>query len=181
MRAFLWGIGRAMLSPVLAGLLIMVLQQAALAAGPVVNIDSPYSATTIEAGQCSGGVKIGAYDLFGHRTPATSHIPVTLQSSGHVSFYSDSACSNPVTSVAILAGRKSVTFYFKGLEPETIFLVGAAGRYGGVVIPMTITPATPPQSAATPVHFNPLWLGTILLAGLTAIGGFVLRKKMTLR
>lgn len=182
MRDFLGGTGRVSLWCIFAGLLIMVLQQTAAAAGPVVNIDSHYSAITTEAGQCSDAVKIGAYDLFGNLTSATSLIPVTLSSGGHVSFYADSACSDPVTSVAILPGSRSVTLYFRGLEPETIFLVGTAGKYGSVVFPMTITPATTPPSAAIPVLHNTPWFVTILLVGLTIIGGFVvLRKRMTLR
>ena len=179
MRGFLGGIGRAMLSLIFAGLLIMLLQQSAIAAEPVVCIDSNYSATTAEAGQCSDGVKIGAYDLFGDLTTATSLIPITLRSVGRVSFYADSACSTPVTSVAILAGSKSVTFYFKNLEPETIFLIGTAGKYGSVAFPMTFTPAPPPPSTPITVEYTALWLVTILLS-LTIIGGLVLRKRMTL-
>jgi hypothetical protein len=180
MRAFLGGLGRATISLIFAGLLILVPQQAAVAAGSAVGIGFHYSSTTTEAGQCSAGVEIGLYDLFGDHTTADSLIPIALHRSGHVLFYSDSACSVPVTSVAILAGSSSVTFYFKDLKPETIILVGTTGSYGSVIFPMTITPATMPPPTATPVGDNPQWLVTIL-ASLTIIGVFFMRKRMALQ
>lgn len=135
MRSFLGGLGRATISLSFAGLPILVLQQATVAAGSAVGIGFHYSATTTEAGQCSDGVEIRVYDLFGDHTTADSLIPITLHRSGHVSFYSDSACSVPVTSVAILAGSSSVTFYYKDIEPETIILVETTGTYGSVICP----------------------------------------------
>jgi hypothetical protein len=107
MRAFLGELGRATTSLIFAALLILILQQAAGAERSAVGIGFHYFTTTTEAGQCSDGVEIGVYDLFANLTTAESLIPITLHRSGHVSFYSDSACSVPVTSVAMLAGSSS--------------------------------------------------------------------------
>lgn len=178
MRGFPGGLGRLPLWLIIAVLLMMALQQAAGAAGPARYIDFRHAPTTTEAGQCSDGITIGVYDLSGNLTTADRLIPVTLHASRHVSFYAESACSNPVTSVAIWAGSRSVTFYVKNPEPETVMLVGTAGTYGSVVFPLAITPAATPASAAAPVNYNPQWLVAALVC-LTIVGGFVLRKRMS--
>ena len=72
------------------------------------------TAQTIVAGNCSGAMSAQSQDLYGNRSELASLTSVDL-SGVDLTFYSDAACSTPVTTTSIAASDfDSTPFYFSG-------------------------------------------------------------------
>jgi hypothetical protein len=65
---------------------------------------------SVQAGICSAIVDVATVDKSGNPTPLLS--PATLTLSGSVSFFSDSACMQPLSALTIPAGADTGEFYF---------------------------------------------------------------------
>ncbi|HYV47866.1 MAG TPA: PKD domain-containing protein, partial [Myxococcaceae bacterium] len=79
---------------------------------------------TAGAGLCSPGLTVESRDSLDNASPVASAVPVNLSStSTTVAFFSDSACTAPVSGMVALAGGASaVTFYFRDSTtgPQTV-------------------------------------------------------------
>src|SRR5271163_5186002 len=79
----------------------------------VVIQSAPVSA---QAGQCSSAVTVAITNWGGNDVGVASATEITLQSSytgSDFSFYSDSACSQKITSLSLAKGENGGNFYFQ--------------------------------------------------------------------
>ena len=74
------------------------------------------SSQTLSAGQCSGIVTLQSNDLNGVAASPSTDTPVGLSGPTGMSFYTAGGCSGPgVSSVNLLAGASTLSFYFKSV------------------------------------------------------------------
>ena len=74
---------------------------------------------------------------------------VTLAGGGSGAFYSDAACSTEVTSVALVVGTDTQSFYFRDTKIESLTLTAAASGLSSDGIPMLVGPGVLSQTALT--------------------------------
>lgn len=88
---------------------------------------------TVVAGQCSAVLSVQSRDSFDNPRAVAANTAVNLGAvpAAGVTFFSDAACATPATSVTLLAGTNTVSFYVRG---------GTAGA---------------PQATATAAGLNP--------------------------
>ena len=83
------------------------------------------AAQTVTHGTCSGAVTIESQNSSGQATADSSGINVSLTGTG-LTFYADSSCTWPVTSVLLGAGSSSITFYYKAAATGSPVMIGTA-------------------------------------------------------
>ncbi|MFL5815167.1 MAG: hypothetical protein ACJ763_16440 [Bdellovibrionia bacterium] len=71
---------------------------------------------------CSSAYTIRSTDTFGNTSALSAGGSVALSGGGSGTFYSDSGCATPVTSVNISAGGSNANFYFKDVVSEALTL-----------------------------------------------------------
>jgi hypothetical protein len=81
------------------------------------------------AGACSALVSIQTMNGSGVATNVTSNLTVNLSGSGTTTFYSDSNCATPVTSVVIVTGSFSYPLYFSDTTVGSPVITATAGGY----------------------------------------------------
>src|SRR2546425_12898270 len=71
------------------------------------------SAFTVAAGTCSGTITVGTFSGNNAASPSSNEtITLTTSSSGG-SFYSNSGCTTPITTVGISTSQNSASFFYK--------------------------------------------------------------------
>lgn len=116
---------------------------------------APFS---VAAGSCSSQVTVQTQDGSGNATDPASTVTVALSSSstGTKAFYSNSGCTNAVTSVTIATSANSASFYYKDTQAGSPIITAAAT--GGVTSSPTqtetVTAGTPSASKST-VNMSP--------------------------
>ena len=111
---------------------------------------------------CSGIIVIQTLDANGNPSNVLANTMVSLSStSSDGTFYSDSACTLPVTSITILAGNGGAPFYYNdtraGLPTITASATGltSAQQTENIVLPVGLISVTPVKSlVGQTVHFN---------------------------
>ncbi len=88
-----------------AGIMFMPMQ-----ADPQLKFTS--TVQTVLVNNCSLGVTVQTANASGIATNVLANTTVNLTSPGSMTFYSDFACTNVVTSVTVLAGTSSAVFYY---------------------------------------------------------------------
>lgn len=98
-------------------------------------------AQTKYAGECSGAVTVQTRDAANTPTNVTASTPVMLTANIGFTFFSDAACTLPVTQVAIMSGANSATYYFRGITGGTSTLDATSGVLTPASQAVTIIPA----------------------------------------
>ena len=86
---------------------------------------------TATAGDCSEPVSFESRDGFGNPSPVILETPVALSaaSGAGIAFYSDAACTVPITSVTLAPGGSSATVHFSAAAAGDVSVtIAAAGR-----------------------------------------------------
>jgi predicted DNA-binding protein YlxM (UPF0122 family) len=96
---------------------------------------------TVASGFCSGVTRVQTQDGASSPARVSSATRVSL-SGGNLTFYSDSSCSNEVSSVRIAAGGATKTFYFRGTLAGNPTLTASAAGLASASQTETISPAT---------------------------------------
>lgn len=83
---------------------------------------------TGSAGTCSVVYQIELQDTYSNVSPpTTATLPISLSDgAGSGNFYSDSSCTNIITSVDFVEGQSSGTFYYSNMVSETVNLQASA-------------------------------------------------------
>ena len=87
------------------------------------------AAQTVYASACSGAAVVQTRNLSGTPVIMGSNLTVNLSTSGSMAFYSDSACSIPITSIIISTGTSSSSFYFLRTSVGTETITATASSY----------------------------------------------------
>lgn len=119
-------------------------QNVNVSAGAPSLIGYQTSSQTLSAGACSTAVTIASQDAYGNSAPASSNVTVNL-SSATASFFSDSGCSTPISSVQIAQNTTSASFYFQTTTAGTTTISSAAAGYTTGDQNHTITANAPSQ------------------------------------
>ena len=109
--------------------------------------------TTVATNVCTSAFTLVTQDGGGNTTGAVTPITATLSGAGSGgAYYSDSACTTPVTQFTFATGQSTKTFYFMGVNPavSTPLAITATDNAG------ILTSAT----ANLTVTAAPAWLGT---------------------
>jgi len=113
------------------------------------------------AGLCTSAFTVNAVDATQTSYIVLANTQVNL-SGGAGTFYSDSLCATPITSVMILSGSASTSFYYKGPTPTTaqsIITNEASQRLTGMTVSLAILrPAT--LAFGTTTAFGNVAIGT---------------------
>jgi len=105
-------------------------------------------AQTVTAGTCSAVTTVQSRDSFDNPSDAAAAISVGLTSSSTGGrFYSDSGCTNAVTSVSIASGTRTASFYFQDNQAGSPTLTAAAAGLTAATQVETIVPAAPVKLA----------------------------------
>ncbi|MCM2322107.1 MAG: Ig-like domain-containing protein [Oligoflexia bacterium] len=107
-------------------------------AGPASQVQITSAAQTVAANVCSAAVTLLTQDAFGNISAPDANLTVNLSASS-AQFFSDSGCAAPVSSIQILAGSSSGSFYVRSSIPGVDTLMITPGGYGTVSQPLTIT------------------------------------------
>jgi len=107
----------------------------------------PNAPVTVAQNVCSG-VTIQTQDASGNPAPVLANLGIGLSSSGPaLTFYRDAACAaGAATSVTLLAGLSTVTFYFEALQGSPT-ITANGGALGSPQQTETVTPPQPTQLA----------------------------------
>lgn len=118
-----------------------------ITAGPPSSLRVVTPPQTLTAGACSNGVGVEVRDGNGNATPLATTLTVDLSAAppAQFSFYSDPGCTASVTSVEVLAGTSSTSFYFRGRRAGPVDVTVSAIGVSADVQTETIQPA--PASA----------------------------------
>jgi hypothetical protein len=96
---------------------------------------------------CSSAFVVTVTDGFGNPSPVTQPLTVTLSGAGSGTFYSDTACTHPVTSVTVAKGSASFPVYLRDPKGETITLSASTAAYGSATRAVGVSvPSGPPGS-----------------------------------
>jgi hypothetical protein len=102
------------------------------------------SAQTVTAGQCSGVTTVQVRDSAGNPTMVSGVTPVNLATSpSGGTFYSDAACTSPITILSIASGGNNVSFYFKNTTAGSPALQASASGLAPATQTQTVNPAPP--------------------------------------
>ncbi|MBI3181308.1 MAG: hypothetical protein HYZ28_04115 [Myxococcales bacterium] len=103
----------------------------------------------VTAGACSAVVTVQAQDSLGNPATMLASTPLALTgSSGTVGFYDSPGCAGtPVSSVSIVAGSSSASFYFSDTAAGTLSITASTTGLPPVTQSETIQPAPPAQLA----------------------------------
>jgi hypothetical protein len=89
------------------------------------------SGQTVGAGDCSGVTTVQSQTLASAPFVVGSNLTVNLTPSTGLSYYSDSLCMNPITTVTILSGASSADFYFISDVSGVKATAATAASYSG--------------------------------------------------
>jgi hypothetical protein len=96
---------------------------------------------------CSSAFVVTVTDGYGNPSPVAQPLAVTLSGAGSGTFYSDTACTQPVTSVTVGAGSSMFSVYVKDPKGETITLTASTAAYGSGTRSVGVSaPSGPPGS-----------------------------------
>ncbi len=99
---------------------------------------------TVIAGACSSIVTVQSQDALGNASPVTVATAISLAtSSSGGTFFSDSSCAVPVSSVTVAAASSTVSFYFRDTRAGSPTLSGASSGFASATQVELITPAAP--------------------------------------
>lgn len=111
---------------------------------------------TQTAGNCSTVVTVQRRDAFGNAVPVSGDTPVTLTAnpSAGFEFFTNASCTAPaVTSVNMLNGASTASFYFKGITAGTVAVTATQGTLSGNQN-ATINAAVPTVLAFSPASLT---------------------------
>jgi hypothetical protein len=125
------------------GGLTSALQTETVSSGGPVVLAFNTGAQTANAGQCSSSaVQIQTRDAFGNPSNVASNTAVTLSATS-MTFYTGAGCgSAPVTSVTVLGGANTASFYFKDNTAGGRDVSLSSSGYSGATQTETINPGT---------------------------------------
>lgn len=84
---------------------------------------------TILSGNCSAVVTVRTYNAANVITNVTSNLTVDLSATGSTTFFSDSNCTTPITSLTIPTGSSTGNFYFVTTTTGSFSLISSATGY----------------------------------------------------
>src|SRR5205823_2233866 len=85
------------------------------------------AAQTVQVGVCSSLATVQTRDGFGNASTVAAATTVNFASSSPLgTFYSDAACTNAVSAMAVAAGASSTGLYFKDTRASTATLTASA-------------------------------------------------------
>ncbi|MCC6335805.1 MAG: hypothetical protein IT380_17650 [Myxococcales bacterium] len=120
---------------------------------------------TVVAGQCSAVLSVQSRDSFDNPRAVASNTAVNLGAvpAAGVTFFSDAACATPATSVTLLAGTNTVSFYVRGGTAGAPQATATAAGLNPASQAVTVNAAPPARLAfVTPAR-------TVAAGGCTAI------------
>jgi len=97
------------------------------------------AAQSIYASNCSGAVTIQNKNWMGVATNVGANVTVNLSATGSVTFYSDSFCTQTVTTTTINSGSNSSTVYFISATTGSPVVTAAATNYSSITQTETIS------------------------------------------
>ncbi len=97
------------------------------------------SSQTLADSLCSGVMTVQAKSGSGGPATLTADLTVNLSATNGLTFYSDSACTNSITTVTVLTGASSANFYFVGSTAATSVVTATATNYKDATQSETIT------------------------------------------
>jgi hypothetical protein len=98
--------------------------------GTAVGIEFTTAPQTLVAGTCSAAVGLRVIDIYGNASPVAANLPVALTSSDpSLKFYTDGGCGTEITSVTILTGSATASFYIMGTKRMSVTITAAAAGY----------------------------------------------------
>ena len=100
------------------------------------------SAAQVVAGACSGAVKIESLDSFGNLSPADSTAISVTPTDPSLKFFSDSACTQTISSILMASEQSSVSLYFSGTAAAASTLTASANGLKSATQSETIVPGT---------------------------------------
>jgi hypothetical protein len=68
---------------------------------------------TVVAGVCSAVVTLRTEDAFGNASAVEADAPIALSADSGMTFFTDAGCTSPTTTVTVLAGTSTASFYFR--------------------------------------------------------------------
>lgn len=103
------------------------------------------TAQTLELNTCSAITTVQVRDSSDNVSPvsASTQINLTASPSGNITFYLNSDCTGPTTSITIPASQSSGSFYFKDTVAEVVAISVANANLTGASQDQTITPLRP--------------------------------------
>jgi hypothetical protein len=109
-----------------------------------------YTASSLNAGSCSGGITVTTKDPFNNASNVTTNTTINLSQSGSAIYYSNSTCSSAaINSVVIVSGANTQTFYLKDNKAENLILSATTSSLGSSTYPLAILPLAPTQLAVS--------------------------------
>ena len=94
-------------------------------------------------GSCSGAITVTSEDPSGNPVPVSSGTTVSLTSGGSGHLYSDSTCSDPITTLILGPEDSAEKFYFKDSKPEVLTLTVSATGFSSAAATITVGGAKP--------------------------------------
>lgn len=104
------------------------------------------SQRTAVAGACSLNITVQSQDVYSNPSPLASTKTVSLAGSPLV-FYTDSGCNTPASSVDIVSGTHSATFYFKSTTAGLWTITASGGGLTSGTQQQTVNSETPSKLA----------------------------------
>lgn len=120
-------------------------QSETIAAGPASALAFSSAPQTVTAGLCSAAATVQARDALGNPVNVSNNTTVTLSASPSAGFqlFAASNCTSPITSVSILAGANSASFYFRGTTAGGVTVSATTASVGSALQGETIAPGPP--------------------------------------
>ncbi len=128
-----------------SGLASVQQAQAVLAADAPSQLAFATAPQRVVAGACSGAAVLESRDSFGNPLAVSADATVALAAtpSTGLAFFGDAACATSVASVALAAGGKRTTFYFRATAAGSVDLAASAAGLNGASQTEPIDPAAP--------------------------------------
>jgi hypothetical protein len=116
------------------------------AAGPKLGVTT--AAQTLTAGVCSGTITVQTQDSFGNPTTVGADVGLSTSSKGGA-LYSTNACTTVITSVTIVAGSSSASFFYKDSKAGSSIITASATGLTSATQTETVNAAAPSKLAFT--------------------------------
>ena len=103
-------------------------QTEVLQPGPPSQLVFTSAAQDVPAGACSGATTLELRDTGGNPSPSLTDLAIGLAAApATLSFFSDAACSKPVSSVTLGAGAASASFFFESASAGQVVVTASTG------------------------------------------------------
>lgn len=121
------------------------LQSETITAGPPATLALTTPPQTVIAGDCSAAVIVESRDGVGNPSNVPSDTTVNLAAVPNIGFgfYSDAACTVPITTIDILAGQSDAAFFFAGQAAGNVDVSVSTGGFGSAQQTETVLAAAP--------------------------------------